>query len=68
MEFPFNINELLPDSITVVDEKLAPFRNKVKFDRLVGALVNFIFTFVQLQEFTCITITRKYIEIHLSKV
>lgn len=34
MEFPFNVNELLPDLITLVDDKLAPFRSRVKNDRL----------------------------------
>lgn len=33
MEFSFNINELLSDPITVVDDKLAPFRSRVKTDR-----------------------------------
>ncbi|XP_020618071.1 alpha-tubulin N-acetyltransferase 1-like [Orbicella faveolata] len=33
MEFSFNINELLPDLITLVDDKLAPFRARVKNDR-----------------------------------
>ncbi|KAK2559268.1 Alpha-tubulin N-acetyltransferase [Acropora cervicornis] len=34
MEFSFNVNELLPDLITLVDDKLAPFRSRVKNDRL----------------------------------
>ena len=33
MEFSFNINELLPNPVTVVDDKLAPFRARVKNDR-----------------------------------
>lgn len=33
MEFAFNINDLLPDLITVVDDKLAPFRSRIKNDR-----------------------------------
>ena len=36
MEFAFNINDLLPDLITVVDDKLAPFRSRIKNDRLVS--------------------------------
>lgn len=39
MEFPFNINELLPDTITLVDDKLAPFRARVKNDRCVSLLI-----------------------------
>lgn len=33
MEFSFNVNDMLPDLITLVDEKLAPFRSRVKNDR-----------------------------------
>lgn len=33
MEFSFNVNNLLPDTITLVDDKLAPFRSRVKNDR-----------------------------------
>jgi len=33
MEFAFNVNDLLPDNITLVDDKLAPFRSRVKSDR-----------------------------------
>ena len=33
MEFSFNVNNLLPDAITLVDDKLAPFRSRVKNDR-----------------------------------
>lgn len=33
MEFSFNVNDLLPDTITLVDDKLAPFRSRVKNDR-----------------------------------
>ena len=36
MEFAFNISDLLPDLITVVDDKLAPFRSRIKNDRLVS--------------------------------
>lgn len=35
MEFSFNVNNLLPDTITLVDDKLAPFRSRVKNDRYV---------------------------------
>lgn len=33
MEFSFNVNNLLPDTITLVDDKLAPFTSRVKNDR-----------------------------------
>lgn len=33
MEFPFNVNQILPETVTLVDENLAPFREKFKHDR-----------------------------------
>lgn len=33
MEFAFNINDLLLDPITLVDDKLGPFRSRIKNDR-----------------------------------
>ncbi|XP_031562511.1 alpha-tubulin N-acetyltransferase-like isoform X2 [Actinia tenebrosa] len=35
MEFPFNVNHVLPETVTLVDENFSPFREKFKHDRVL---------------------------------
>ena len=60
MEFAFNINDLLPDPITLVDDKLAPFRSRVKNDRLVIIILLLLLLIMSILRFYCGNFTEQF--------